>query len=108
MAAEEAIRSAAIERQAAEAGETRWVLSFQDGKSNEVGNGRARIVQDGFGGIGTGGGLGSGELEDGVEEEGWREAVVGRRSFGRYNRALEVCLICARHIVALLNYVRRA
>ena len=27
-----------------------------------------------------------------VEEEPWRGAVVGRRSFGRFNRALEVCV----------------
>ncbi|KAI9695414.1 MAG: hypothetical protein M1836_006466 [Candelina mexicana] len=90
VAAEEAVRSAAIERQAAEAGETRWVLSFLDGESNGVGHGRLKIVNDGYAGIDSGRGVEDAYIEDGVEEERWREEkVVGRRSFGRFNRALE-------------------
>ncbi|KAI9760423.1 MAG: hypothetical protein M1835_000180 [Candelina submexicana] len=89
VAAEEAVRSAAIERQAAEAGETRWVLSFLDGESNGVGHGRLRIINDGYSGIDGGRGVEDAFIEDGDEAEGWREKVVGRRSFGRFNRALE-------------------
>lgn len=52
---------------------------------------------DGGGGL-KGRGVGYVEIDNGrgggAEEEGeqpWRGAMVGRRSFGRFNRALEVC-----------------
>ncbi|KAI9723059.1 MAG: hypothetical protein M1812_001508 [Candelaria pacifica] len=90
VAAEEAVRSAAIEKQAAEAGETRWVFSFQDGGGNGVENRRLKIVEDGFAGIDSGRGIEIASMEDEEDEgQGWREKVVGRRSFGRFNRALE-------------------
>src|SRR5437867_11696875 len=53
LAAEEAKRDAAMERQAAEAGETRWVLSFRDersGRDRHPASG-PKIVHAGYAGI---------------------------------------------------------
>ena len=86
LAAEEAKRSEAIERQAAEAGETKWVLSFRDeeGATNGHAAGNLRVVTNGYA-----------DIDRAVEtcrldDESWRPLVVGRRSFGKFNRALEV------------------
>ncbi|KAI9880056.1 MAG: hypothetical protein M1830_005788 [Pleopsidium flavum] len=90
LAAEEAKRSEALERQAAEAGESKWVLSFQpenaslvDGAS-ENGLGSLRIINASFSGLDRP--LVSTEQ---AEEVSRSSAVVGRRSFGKFNRALE-------------------
>lgn len=88
LAAEEAKRSEAIERQAAEAGETKWVLSFRN--EGEAVNGHAagnlRVVMNGYAELDR-----ATEIEK-YDEEPWRPLVVGRRSFGKFNRALEVSL----------------
>ena len=88
LAAEEAKRSEALERQAAEAGETKWVLSFRDdhsgGAQTGTHNGSVRVITTGYS-----------DIDHGVEQRGhdgepWRPQMVGRRSFGKFNRALEV------------------
>lgn len=88
LAAEEAKRSEAIERQAAEAGETKWVLSFRDEGGAITGHaaGTMRVVTNGYTDIDRA------AETDMHDEEPWRPLVVGRRSFGKFNRALEVSL----------------
>lgn len=92
VAAEQAKREEALERQAREAGETKWVLSFRaeerDGGA-EGGDGgwrgALRVMSASYSGLDHE----SGSVEQ--DEGSFRPAaVVGRRSFGRFNRALEV------------------
>jgi len=87
LASEESKRQAALEKQAAEAGDTRWVLSFEDQKIIAASSPLAlRIVQAGFANIDSS----PSEIriaEDDLED---RPVMVGRRSFGRFNKALEV------------------
>jgi hypothetical protein len=81
LAAEELKRAQAIERQAAEAGETRWVLSFRDPEESGEGKGRElalKVVSAGFAVIDA---VGDGELSK--EEEGVGRTVGGRRRFGK-------------------------
>ena len=91
LAADEAKRSEAIDRQAAEAaeaGETKWVLSVRDeGRAvNSHAAGNLRVVTKGYVDIDCARGM---EMHS---EEPWRPLMVGRRSFGKFNRALEVSL----------------
>lgn len=80
--AEEAKRSKALEKIAAERGETKWVLSFVDEQRGER-NGGLRVLKAGYGDI-DGGGWGAG---NGGSE---RKGVSGRMSFGRFNQEVEV------------------
>jgi hypothetical protein len=92
LAAEEAKRDAAMERQAAEAGETRWVLSFRDEESGRDGNpSRLKIIHSSYAGIDSSYGHVRSNDED-AEEVLQSPAIIGRRSFGRFNRAIEVRL----------------
>ena len=80
LAVEEAKRAEALERQQAEAGETKWVLSFR--KEERTGaEGALRVDKVGYEGL---------YVLQGHEDAPWRPAMVGRRSFGRFNKALEV------------------
>jgi len=93
VAAEEAKREEALERQAAEAGETKWFLSFRpearDGSSghgHRNGDGSSlRVTSASYSGLDYD--PLSADWDEGVIRPA---AVVGRRSFGRFNRALEV------------------
>jgi hypothetical protein len=80
LAAEEAKRSQAIERQAAEAGETRWVLSFKDTQAARA-KVPMRVVQAGFAEIDGGGDDDSSEEESGFGAA--RTQVGGRKRFGK-------------------------
>ena len=91
LAAEEAKRQIALEKQAADAGDTRWVLTFKpDFKARHIkGKAAIRVVETGFAAIdhaipvqitSTGG-------EDMSSD---RPLMVGRRSFGKFNRTIEV------------------
>jgi hypothetical protein len=89
--AEEAKKNAFIERAAAEAGETKWVLSVSD--SNTINNHNTtpslRIVQAGYGAIDSATPLP--DSQDSHDEEEDRSAgMAGRRSFGRFNKTVEV------------------
>ncbi|KAI9822695.1 MAG: hypothetical protein M1827_000414 [Pycnora praestabilis] len=92
LAAEEAKRQEAVERQAAEAGETRWVLSFQDRMGSGGGGGSGgplKVVSAGFAGIdGVRKEMGDGMRRDHVQddENPRRPSDVGRRSFGKFNK----------------------
>lgn len=85
-AAEEAKKNAFIERAAAEAGETKWVLSVSDDKSKIAGPG-LRIVEAGYGAIDSGAPI---PESDDDEEEEQSAGMAGRRSFGKFNKAVEV------------------
>ena len=91
LAAEEAKRSAAIERQAAEAGETKWFLSFRPENGNvadgtfENGHGSLRVINASYSGIDHS--AATTHQDEGLFRP---KVVVGRRSFGKFNRALEV------------------
>jgi hypothetical protein len=87
--AEEAKRQAALDKQAAEAGDTRWVLSFEDQeKSARVANGGLRIIQTGFASLDVPTPQQIKPMDD--DDFGDRPAMVGRRSFAKFNKALEV------------------
>lgn len=97
VAAEEAKRTAAIDRAAAEAGETKWVLSVQE--APESSKKELHVVTAGFEDIDNT----MGTPEDGIEI--LRPIVMGRRSFGKFNRALEVCIRTRVTIELGLTYV---
>ena len=67
-------REEAIERLAEEAGETKWVLSTIDGDT-EVGVKGLRVAMAGY---------------SDIDQDGLRPAMQGRKSFGKFNRELEV------------------
>jgi hypothetical protein len=96
---EEAKRQAVLERQAAEAGDTRWVLRFgqEAWQTKERGHGGEglRVVEAGFASIDTP------QKSTEVYEDEERPAMVGRRSFGRFNRAIEVCCPSASSLVVV-------
>ncbi|KAL8701133.1 MAG: hypothetical protein Q9201_005074 [Fulgogasparrea decipioides] len=79
--AEDAKRAAAIERMAAEAGETKWVLSTAEAKaSNGTAKGterKLRFLTAGYS-----------DIDQGITTVG-RQDLSGRRSFGRFNKDLE-------------------
>ncbi|KAL8761366.1 MAG: hypothetical protein Q9184_002498, partial [Pyrenodesmia sp. 2 TL-2023] len=79
--AEDAKRAAAIERVAADAGETKWVLSTADtgwGQANGTGQRKLRFLATGYSDI---------DLDAAQVTE--RRAQTGRRSFGRFNEDIE-------------------
>lgn len=70
-------RERAIEKLAAEAGETKWVLSTADTEKGEEDRTGVRVEVAGYADI---------------DQDAWRPALVGRRSFGKFNCELEVRL----------------
>lgn len=73
---EEGKREKAIERLAEEAGETRWVLSTVNEQGNGVGG--LQIATAGY---------------SDIDQEAWGPTMVGRRSFGNFNKGLEVSFV---------------
>ncbi|KAF1981731.1 hypothetical protein K402DRAFT_425150 [Aulographum hederae CBS 113979] len=85
-AAEEQKRNEFLERQAAEAGETRWMLSLPENKSKESPGGRNEgltIVEAGFGDIDA---ADDDDSEEEVEEDNNGGLVAGRWRFGGFGR----------------------
>ena len=82
--AEGAQREAAIAKLAAERGETKWVLSFVETQQGGGESPRMKVVKAGFGDIDRGDKVG--EKENGA----LKRMAQGRRSFGHFNRELEV------------------
>ncbi|KAG4440112.1 hypothetical protein IFR05_004409 [Cadophora sp. M221] len=86
LAGEEAKRQAALEKQAAEAGDTRWVLSFEDQQHSAPSPVLAlRVVQTGFANLDAS----PSQPRFTDEEQEDQAPMVGRRSFGRFNKILE-------------------
>ena len=93
LAAEEAKRQAALEKQAVDAGDTRWVLNFKEDlkSSNSQSRKCLRIVEAGFASIDHSlAGRHSAEYDEDSDLEA--PIMTGRRSYGKFNRAIEVCL----------------
>lgn len=91
LAAEEAKRQIALERQAADAGDTRWVLTFKpDLKAPHIqAKAAIRVVETGFAAIDHALPVQITSTED-EDVNSDRPLIVGRRSFGKFNRAIEV------------------
>ena len=83
---EEEKREKAVERVAEEAGETKWVLSTVDG-GEQTSLGELRIAETGY---------------SDIDQEAWRPSVVGRRSFGKFNRDLEVSIIFSSYFLVMI------
>ena len=91
MATEEAKRQIALEKLANEAGDTRWVLNFEDQSSASK---RSIQIEE----------MGFASLDHQTARRAHYKArkheedpepapgLVGRRSFGKFNRVIEVCL----------------
>lgn len=92
VAEEAAKRQAALERAEAEAGDTRWVLSFEDQKASSASPTLTlRVVQTGYANLDTPSSFGP--TDEDMEED--KPVMVGRRSFGKFNKVLEVRCIAA-------------
>lgn len=79
--AEEAKRTAAIERIAAEAGETKWVLSITDTGQANTTDKKLQFLTTGYSDI------------DQDNQTAERQSSIGRRRFGHFSDALEVIFI---------------
>ncbi|RFU26687.1 hypothetical protein B7463_g9658, partial [Scytalidium lignicola] len=87
IAEEETKKQMALDKQAAELGDTRWVLSFADQKDSPTSHSNLRVVQTGFSNLDQ---SSVARLKVVEEENAWdRPVKVGRRSFGKFNRVLE-------------------
>ncbi|GAB7356833.1 hypothetical protein MBLNU459_g7709t1 [Dothideomycetes sp. NU459] len=86
LAAEDHKRAQAIDRAAADAGESKWVLSFHRDQPAAVQT-PLRIVSAGYSTIDSA--AGTHPTPDHVDEERLRPSLAGRRSFGKFNRAIE-------------------
>ena len=71
---EEKKKGKAIGRPAEEAGETDWILSTVNGDGGQGVEG-IRVANAGY---------------SDIDQEAWRPSMIGRRSFGKFNRELEV------------------
>ena len=74
LAEEEEKRGKGTGRLAEEAGETDWILSTVNGDAGYGVEG-IRVAKAGY---------------SDIDQEAWRPAMIGRRSFGKFNRELEV------------------
>ena len=78
--AEDAKRAAAIERLAAEAGETKWVLSTVDTGRKKGKDEKLRVLRTGYS-----------DIDQDTQVAGWGRSL-GRRKFGRFGN--DVGMIC--------------
>lgn len=91
LASEEAKRQIALDKQALEAGDTRWVLNFEQNGSKESGQqrGNLRIQKSSFAAIDRNAAV-TPKTVPREEEISDNAIIAGRRSFGKFNRKLEV------------------
>ena len=84
----EAKRARAMESLAEAAGETKWVLSALGNGASGNGHGQKetglRITSTGY---------------SEIDAEAWNSPVLGRRSFGKFNKDIEVRLLHGSHII---------
>lgn len=80
-------REETFAREAAARGDSKWYLSFQKPQLPAVSS-PLRIVSAGYGSLDSSGAARDSSSED--EEETTRPQVAGRRSFGKFNKAVEV------------------
>ncbi|EDN93079.1 predicted protein [Sclerotinia sclerotiorum 1980 UF-70] len=87
---EEAKKQAALDRAAAEAGDTRWVLSFEGRKNLNTPKNILRVVQTSFAKLDLPSPTKVQHTDDGDNIFGDdKPFMVGRRSFGKFNKVLE-------------------
>ncbi|KAF7865814.1 hypothetical protein EAF04_005979 [Stromatinia cepivora] len=87
---EEAKKQAALDRAAAEAGDTRWVLSFEGRKNLNAPTNILRVVQTSFANLDLPSPTKVQHTDDGDNVFGDEKPfMVGRRSFGKFNKVLE-------------------
>ena len=88
IASEEARKEAALERAAHESGDTRWVLRFEGQQASSSTPSLAlRVVQTGYANLDAPSSIRATQ-DDGEED---KPVMVGRRSFGKFNKIVEVC-----------------
>ncbi|EMC94002.1 hypothetical protein BAUCODRAFT_217573 [Baudoinia panamericana UAMH 10762] len=85
--AEESKRAQALEREAADRGETKWYLSFKETRPS-VSQSPLRVVPAGYAALDT---AGVERSSNQLDDEVFTPSVSGRRSFGNFNNAAEVC-----------------
>jgi len=90
LAADEWKRRGVIEREGADRGETKWYLSLKEPEAATTAS-PLRIVSAGYSSLDTAGSTREQRSEEDEQEKARRPQVVGRRSFGRFNKAVEVC-----------------
>lgn len=88
-AAEEARREAALEKQGIAAGDTKWVL-FKEPKAGSAQALTLRVVQTGYANLDSPLRVRAESDGDGVDD---KPVMVGRRSFGNFNKVAEVCVL---------------
>ncbi|KAG9246959.1 hypothetical protein BJ878DRAFT_532895 [Calycina marina] len=89
IAEEEAKRQAALEKEGAAAGDTHWVLNFEDQKDVAVSKHLSlRVVSTRSASIEVGTPQ-QVKMTDEDDSSGERSVMIGRRSFGRFNKKLE-------------------
>ena len=88
LAAEEQRRTEAVEREAADRGETKWYLSFKEPQAPAQ-ESPLRIVSAGYSTLDAAVHSTDRSSEEDVDLD-VPQQVKGRRSFGRFNRSLEV------------------
>ncbi|TGO83166.1 hypothetical protein BPOR_0691g00020 [Botrytis porri] len=87
---EEAKKQAALDRAAVEAGDTRWVLSFEGRKHLNTPTNTLRVVQTGFANLDQPSPIKAERVDDDDNNFGKEKPfMVGRRSFGKFNKVLE-------------------
>lgn len=101
MAEEEAKRQAALDRAAQEAGDTRWVLNFEDKDAQEKKTGGLRVQMASFATLDRG----AARIELDVEED--KPVAGGRRSFGKFNKKLEVFYGCRWWLMVAANDMQK-
>jgi len=98
IAADELKRQQIIDRAGAEAGETKWVLSVKQTQPRNEET-PIRVAMAGYGQIDSG--VSSRSIDDMSEDEDEnaqqqllrvRPGLEGRRSFGKFNKTIEVCI----------------
>ena len=97
LAAEEQKRNEALEREGARRGETKWYLSIQEPALPAVKPTALRVVSAGFAALDAESAVQPGLLSEDEDATGSRRPQMsGRRSFGKFNRKLEVRYTCLR------------
>jgi len=87
--AESQQRAEALEREAADRGESKWYLSFKEPET-AIDNSPLRIVSAGYSTLDAGPSVRERSLDDDDDVIPTRPQVAGRRSFGKFNKAVEV------------------
>ena len=92
LAAEEQKRTEALEREAADRGETKWYLSFKEPEAS-VAQTPLRIMSAGFSTLDSTSAARDRSSDEDVDTTK-PPSSFGRRSFGKFNRSLEVSRRC--------------